>query len=736
MSTAYSEIEDLFIPLTEAEQDYHVQIRDTNTAGNLAKGALAIAAAFYGYRWYMKRAVAEHMREMPPTASALQTAIQIASKGYLGFFVTTIAPSLVSGYAAGLVEVHRGKITDDVLREIAVSYAWELGEHINQVSAEAVVKGYQAQLNRKIPPARAQQRVLEAFGVSPRTMNSLVQVWTAEDPKISSSVTPIDHKSARAERIIRDGLKTRSRTIGENEIWSVRSQAKQVTWMYQIQMGKLPEGIKRRWVTATDERVCPTCGPMDGTSEAVSKPFKVKGYGKTWAPPLHPNCRCDIVLDYVESEVRQLVGKRELVMKARPGDPYDRDNRGRFAPSEQRSAKPKLKPVAVKERTKMDPELAEALSQLQAEPETKTEFSLKDATRVSDRGFSLSEATETKGFSLKDAAGGFSLSEALTESQPKVSAQEKLSTQEKVGLSAPIALRRMSLDTRISVVNRISLDVDDLLGDSPPKDGVVEVPKHVIGRDRVQLRQDEDGNTFFVAKDQEWDLLEPDGAELDPDYSEVLNAQNARLWWQSLDNHWAKFSTRMNIELKNAGDDGLRLRLTDGRMVEITDSFLWAKAVDYAIYKDPEVGAESNELPIVSDEELYRVGDEPWDEGYLTEPEFQEVTVSAKQIAESTVIGANGFSVNLNEEAEVKRPAYFVTNQADQFRAHPAATTHGTGVLPGKYKVVDWFDHPKPPSREEDSRDDRDRMLLKNIPPHTVAVVELVLDEHEPDVDD
>lgn len=46
-----------------------------------------------------------------------------------------------------------------------------------------------------------------------------------------------------------------------------------------------------RWVTASDERTCPACAPLDG---------------QTWRdtegpqPPLHANCRCTRVLAYLD----------------------------------------------------------------------------------------------------------------------------------------------------------------------------------------------------------------------------------------------------------------------------------------------------------------------------------------------------------------------------------------------------------------------------------------------------
>ena len=46
-----------------------------------------------------------------------------------------------------------------------------------------------------------------------------------------------------------------------------------------------------RWLTASDERVCPECGPIDG---------RVWETGSGVYPPLHVNCRCARVLAWTE----------------------------------------------------------------------------------------------------------------------------------------------------------------------------------------------------------------------------------------------------------------------------------------------------------------------------------------------------------------------------------------------------------------------------------------------------
>jgi hypothetical protein len=51
-----------------------------------------------------------------------------------------------------------------------------------------------------------------------------------------------------------------------------------------------------RWQTAMDERTCPECGPLQGRTWSDRMPMPV--------PPLHVNCRCQVVLARIEWRVR------------------------------------------------------------------------------------------------------------------------------------------------------------------------------------------------------------------------------------------------------------------------------------------------------------------------------------------------------------------------------------------------------------------------------------------------
>lgn len=58
----------------------------------------------------------------------------------------------------------------------------------------------------------------------------------------------------------------------------------------------LDSQVWTRWETASDEKVCPVCGPYAGRAWRVDDGPH---------PPLHPNCRCQRVFAYTTWTVRE-----------------------------------------------------------------------------------------------------------------------------------------------------------------------------------------------------------------------------------------------------------------------------------------------------------------------------------------------------------------------------------------------------------------------------------------------
>ena len=97
-----------------------------------------------------------------------------------------------------------------------------------------------------------------------------------------------DEREARRElrRRIKEIEREQAGTIGTTETTNAGTAGEQ-QYRKQVQreFGIL---IVPVWLTARDSRVCPICGPLDGTVEAE--------WGEKFrdGPPAHPNCRCSL----------------------------------------------------------------------------------------------------------------------------------------------------------------------------------------------------------------------------------------------------------------------------------------------------------------------------------------------------------------------------------------------------------------------------------------------------------
>lgn len=320
--------------LNTTERDLIARIDgESKNAHTVAKVAAVLGASLFVYRMYMRRRLREEMKTIEPEKLPVVAGAVFGS--FLPGWVNALAPAVLAGYLEGQAAVRQGKVPHEYLVDIAESYAKQLGEHINDVSYDAMMQGFHAQVNRRVPARRAVENVISAYGVPPRAMNALVKIWTGEDTKVLTNRKSSSKRDQKAASLIERAFKLRTEQFGETEAWTARSAAKQLVWMYGIRNGTIPADATRVWRTARDERVCPACGPLDKAEVPIQEPF-ITDSGTYWSPPLHPKCRCDIDLA-VGLELAELAAPSR-VGKALGDDPFDRDRRGRFAHRESRLA--------------------------------------------------------------------------------------------------------------------------------------------------------------------------------------------------------------------------------------------------------------------------------------------------------------------------------------------------------------------------------------------------------------
>ncbi|MGV0974498.1 MAG: phage portal protein [Azonexus sp.] len=97
-----------------------------------------------------------------------------------------------------------------------------------------------------------------------------------------------DQLVARFEGLLDDPK--RADLVASTESTRAYAQGNRVLWQKTNEEYGLK--IKRMWLTANDEAVCPICGGLDGQTVDLDEPFVLDGVEYD-SQPAHPSCRCD-----------------------------------------------------------------------------------------------------------------------------------------------------------------------------------------------------------------------------------------------------------------------------------------------------------------------------------------------------------------------------------------------------------------------------------------------------------
>lgn len=368
---------------TPYEQQLAAQISAAGQRpGNrLAEVALGVGAAFLLYRLYTRRRLSEETREALPTPDALQELSVRVLSAFVSKWQATLVPALVTGYVIGMQEAGNAVPDRRWLVEVANAKAASMGTSIHATSTDAMVSGYRTMLNRRVAGRVALDRAIDAFGVLPRTMKSLVNLWLTPPP-VNLTDKPAVSIGDRIDSMIAKAVASRADTIGDTEAYLASNEAKILLWAYEQSEGLIPDEAEKVWVTAHDERVCKVCGPMNGVAVRLNELFELPTGDWVTSPSPHPRCRCTLSLRMntqahlrsyvtVAKSAEELPNAFGIVHKAVGVDPFDRDKSGRFSSTESRRSKVQVRPVARQQYKEpdvdfTDPRVAQILAQAQA----------------------------------------------------------------------------------------------------------------------------------------------------------------------------------------------------------------------------------------------------------------------------------------------------------------------------------------------------------------------------------
>ena len=229
------------------------------------------------------------------------------SKTFVNVFSTPMAPIL-----AGMLQLGRKSMVSsldlDVIQRAAAlriadqwarKYAEEVARDYGAQSELAISRALPEWLNRRMPASALAQRAKDLYGLDPRSAQSV------ESYASGKKVTRNMDLRGLAERY----MEQRADVMARVQTFTALNFGRQMVFAEGIGQGIIPTSARKVWVTAIDERVCEVCGPMDGVAVPVLDRFAVlhpapktdrgkhRGVQKLVIPPVHPNCRCTVVLD-------------------------------------------------------------------------------------------------------------------------------------------------------------------------------------------------------------------------------------------------------------------------------------------------------------------------------------------------------------------------------------------------------------------------------------------------------
>ena len=148
---------------------------------------------------------------------------------------------------------------------------------------EAVRQTLQRGIQAGAPPREVARRLRAVVGLNTRQVTA-VENFQARLAAQGRDPAQIERMVARyASR----QLKVRTEAIARTEVMTALQAGKRAQWDRVVREGVIQaEDWETEFVTASDERVCPQCSPLDGTRA----PMGQTPLGQD--PPLHPLCRC------------------------------------------------------------------------------------------------------------------------------------------------------------------------------------------------------------------------------------------------------------------------------------------------------------------------------------------------------------------------------------------------------------------------------------------------------------
>lgn len=144
----------------------------------------------------------------------------------------------------------------------------------------------------KQTPQQVARAIRPVIGLTP---NQAAAVSRQRDALIARGVTAGDVEAIIA-KVTAARIRKRAQLIAVTEANAAANSGQIAAWESLQDGGLIGGEAMKRWVVTKDDRLCPVCRPMAGQVRFIGEEFQSQQEGRILAPPLHPRCRCTVVL--------------------------------------------------------------------------------------------------------------------------------------------------------------------------------------------------------------------------------------------------------------------------------------------------------------------------------------------------------------------------------------------------------------------------------------------------------
>lgn len=186
----------------------------------------------------------------------------------------------------------RAGLSFDLLNPRAVdwvrAHSGDLVREVTDEARAAVRAIMQRSFEEGIPAQGAARLIRDVVGLTEREARAVANLRG----RLLRDGVQQPRALAQVERYAARLLQARAERIARTETIAASTQGQVELWRQARDAGLIPMEAVQEWVVTPDDRLCPECAPLDGATAPVGGTFRGGGSG----PPLHPNCRCAVVL--------------------------------------------------------------------------------------------------------------------------------------------------------------------------------------------------------------------------------------------------------------------------------------------------------------------------------------------------------------------------------------------------------------------------------------------------------